>query len=303
MLNTNEVRIETCTFCNYECVFCPHSTTFKRKQEIMSLDKFCFIVDKIKEELPNITDITISGFGEAFIDDTILDKIQYARLSGFKVHTLSNGYYLNKSKVKFLNDIGVEDIRISLHSIEYDAYKKLTKASYHHFSEVLVNIDYIIKKTDIPLILTFEIIPHINDDQIDKIKDLYGNHATIEMWKPHNWANAFKYRKKKITKTTCGRPWNSPYQIQVDGTVNMCCFDYNGILLLGNFLTQTMEEIFTGRLYLDLKMHHENDMLDNSKYLCKNCDQRQSQEDIIIYNNKFNKTDRINRTSTNYEKI
>jgi len=303
MLNTNEVRIETCTKCIYSCIFCPHSTTFNRKMETMSLDTFCFIVNKIKKELPNITSITISGFGEAFLDDTILEKIKYTRESGYKVYIVSNGYLLTKSKVDFLNDIGVENIRISLQSIEYEAYKMLTGASLHHFSDVIVNIQYIIDKTDIPLILTFEIVPGINDNQIYKIREYYDDKATIEIWKPHNWVSTYRYRKGTITRKTCGRPWNSPYQIQVDGTLNMCCFDYNGELLLGNFLNQTMEEIFNGDVFLDLKKHHENDTLDQTNYICKNCDQRKSQDDIIIYNNKFTRENRLDRTSTNYAKI
>jgi len=303
MLNTNEVRIETCTKCFYSCIFCPHSNKFIRKKEEMKLERFIFIVNKIKKELPSITDITISGFGEAFLDWTIIDKIKYARSLGYKIHILSNGYYLSYPKVNELIDIGIEDIRISLHAIDYETYHKITKAPLYQFNSVMWNIDYIIEKTDLNLILTFDIVPGINDNQIEQIKNRYDKVATIEIWKPHNWGNTYKFRKGKTVKPTCGRPWNSPYQIQVDGTVNMCCFDYNGKLLLGDFLNQTMQEIFTGELYLDLKKHHENGTLDQTDYICKNCDQRKDQSDIVIYNNKFKREDRINRTSTNYKKV
>jgi len=305
MLNTNEVRIETNTECMYACVFCPHSTKFIRKQEQMSIDTFKFIIDKIKKELPNITDITISGFGEAFhvSDWTILDKIRYGKDSGYKVHTLSNGYYLSYPKVDELIEIGVEDIRISLHSIEYESYRKITKAPLYQFNNVMWNIKYIIEETDMNLILTFDIIPGINDNEIEQIKNRYDKVATIEIWKPHNWVDTYNFRKGEIIKNTCGRPWNSPYQIQVDGTVNMCCFDYNGKLLLGDFLNQTMKEIFNDNVFLDLKKHHKNGTLEQTNYICKNCDQRKDQTDIIIYNNKFKKNDRLNRTSTNYAKI
>lgn len=303
MLKTNEVRIETCTKCNYSCVFCPHSTTFKRKQEVMSYDTFCFIIDKIKKELPEITEVTISGFGEAFLDDTIIEKIRYAKKEGYKIHVLSNGYYLNRRMLFKLNEIGIEEIRISLHSVHADTYRKLTKAPHQHFTQVICNIEHIIYLTDIPLVLTFDIVPGINDTEISHIKHAYDKHATLEIWKPHNWVSTYKYRKGNIIKPTCGRPWNSPYQIQVDGTVNMCCFDYNGVLLLGDFLTQTMEEIFTGDAYLNLKKHHEEGTLDQSDYICADCDQRKSQEGIVLYNNKFEANDRLNRTSTNYAKV
>jgi MoaA/NifB/PqqE/SkfB family radical SAM enzyme len=303
MLNTNEVRIETCTLCNYACIFCPHSTKFKRKKEVMSLDTFRFIVDKIKDELPDITDLTISGFGEAFLDKTILEKIKYARDLDYKVHVLTNGSLLTSYKIDFLHDVGIEDIRISLHSINVESYRKLTKPPIYRFQVVMSNIQHILQLTSIPLILTFETIPGINDNEIEEIKEVFSKHATIELWKPHNWVSTYKYRIGEAVKNTCGRPLNSPYQIQVDGTVNMCCFDYNGELLLGNFLNQTMKEIFNGDVYIDLRKNHLNGTLDQTDYICKNCDQRKSQEGIVIYNNKFKEAERLNRTSTNYEKI
>jgi radical SAM protein with 4Fe4S-binding SPASM domain len=200
-----------------------------------------------------------------------------------------------------INEYQVDDIRISLHAVEEKPYRKITKSK--DLKIVLDNIDNIINKTNLNLILTFDIVKGINEDQVEKAKDKYSNSVIIEAWKPHNWVNAFTYRKGDSVKSTCGRPWKSPYQIQVDGTVNMCCFDYNGKLLLGNFLNQTMKEIFNGQEYLNLKKHHENGTLDTSSYICKNCDQRKDQSDIIIYNNKFKSKDRLNRTSTTYKKI
>jgi len=302
VLNTNEVRIETCTKCMYSCIFCPRHK-LKRKKETMSLDTYCFIVDKIKKELPDITGITISGFGEAFLDDSICEKIEYTSGMGYQVYIVSNGYFLTKGTIDRLRNFNVENIRISLHSIEYKPYQKLTRAPLTYFYRVIQNIDYIIEKSDIPLILTFEIVPGINDNQIEQIKKRYDGKAVVEIWKPHNWISTYEHRKGPITRSTCGRPWNSPYQLQVDGTLNMCCFDYNGELLLGDFLKQTMEEILNGDAFLDLKKHHKNGTLDETDYLCKDCDQRKCQDDIIIYNNKFTAENRLDRTSTNYARI
>ena len=52
-----------------------------------------------------------------------------------------------------------------------------------------------------------------------------------------------------------------------------------------------------------LRNAHRAGVLDDSNYICKNCDQRKDQEGIVIYNNKFSAKDRINRTSTNYRKV
>ena len=70
---TNEARIETSTACNAGCVFCPWPTDdFTRKKRIMPLSEYKFYVDKLKEEMGDtINEITISGFGEAFVDNSL----------------------------------------------------------------------------------------------------------------------------------------------------------------------------------------------------------------------------------------
>jgi radical SAM protein with 4Fe4S-binding SPASM domain len=93
-------------------------------------------------------------------------------------------------------------------------------------------------------------------------------------------------------------------QIQVDGTVNMCCFDFEGKLLLGDLKTQSLEEIFSSTEYIKIKEMHETGALQFSNLICANCDQiRDCGKDIVIYNNKFSKEERIGKTSTNYRSV
>lgn len=304
MLDTNEARIEISTMCNYSCIFCPHKTLFSRPKKIMSTETFIILVDKLKKELPHITDITLSGMGEIFLDYDILKKIEYCKKLGYKIHILTNGSLLNKIIIESLNKLKVDDIRISLHSMNFDHYSKITSSYLDIYERVIDNIDYIVDNTTIPLILTFAIIDEINPIDLEAVKKKYNsNDITIEVWKVHNWADGFDYREGEAEKSTCGRPTSGPYQIQIDGTVIMCCFDFNGIMVLGDFLTQTMEEIFSGDLYNEIKDSHINNTISKTDFICKKCDQLKDKTDILIYNNKFENTDRVNRTSTSYEKL
>jgi len=305
MLNTNEARIETSTLCNYSCVFCPHKTTFNRSKEIMSYERLTFLVDKINKELPDITDITLGGMGDVFTDPNIIDKLKYCKDYGYTVHVLTNGSLLNTDLIDQMVDIGINDLRISLHSLKYESYNKITGASEIQFKNVLDILEYINENTKIPLIVSFAIVDGINNPDIESVKKYFKKYddITIEIWKAHNWANGFEYRSGQAIYKTCGRPLNGPYQIQIDGSVVMCCFDYNNQLKLGNFLTQTMKEIFSGYLYTQLKRYHENGTLYKTSYICKDCDQRKSKEGIVIFNNKFKSEDRLKRTSTNYAKF
>ena len=296
---TNEVRIETSTKCNLSCVFCPHSTQFKRKKEIMSYNMFCTILDKIKLEKSTIDTVTISGFGEAFLDNTILDKIEYARSKGYKVLVLTNGTLLTPFIINSLESLGIESLRISLHTTNQYNYKKITKSNL--CNKVVSSIDNIID-SNLKLIISCEIID-INKNDINDIVEKYKEKVyLIEMWKPHNWVTAYNYRNKTPLVKTCGRPFNGPIQIQIDGTINMCCFDFNGELLLGNFLKNSLQYIFNDKPFKEIEsFHHGNSII--SSLICKNCDQRSNSSENIVYNSKFSKTERIHLTSTNYKEI
>jgi len=304
MTTSNEVRIENCTICNYSCKFCPHPTaSFTRKKEIMSNDLFKFLLTKVKYEAPQITDCTISGFGEPFLDKGIMDKIAFASSLGYNIHIVTNGVYIFKNTLKEMADNDrIKDIRYSLHTTNSEHYEEITSGKIIEWASVMTNIKHSIK-LGINTIITADIIEENKDDVDALIKYWEGKPVTIEVWKPHNWVDWGNYRKVESTKLTCGRPFNGPLQVQVDGTVNMCCFDYNGKLEIGDLKTQSLNEIFNSDEYKFISDLHSGKEFDWTNLMCKSCDQRKDNSGIVIYNNKFTEEERLGRTSTNYRSV
>jgi len=128
----------------------------------------------------------------------------------------------------------------------------------------------------------------------------------VEVWKPHNWIDAKEYRAlDKKRQATCGRPFNGPIQVQVDGTVNVCCFDYNGEMIIGDLQTQNFDEIFNGEEIKKIQEYHKVGEADRL-YLCAKCDQRNSNESKVenmLYNSKYDIHNRIGKTSTEYDEL
>jgi radical SAM protein with 4Fe4S-binding SPASM domain len=304
MTDTNEVRIETCTYCNYKCKFCPHSTKdFKRERTLMGPIMFETILKKIKVQAPQITDCTVSGFGEPMLDRKIMEKIRIARNMEYNVHVLTNGSVISKDEIIEMTELGVASLRFSLHSVVENDYKKIVGTDYANLTNVLEIINFaILNKCEMNIIITADVVEENKNVEllIDKFK---GKDVLIEVWKPHNWVNWANYRNGPIIKKTCGRPFKGPLQIQVDGTVNMCCFDFNGELLIGDFKNQTLEEIFNSNEYLTIKKHHEDGTILESNLICKDCDQLKDTGSILIYSNKFKEEDRVGKTSTNYRSV
>lgn len=304
---SNEIRFETTTKCNYNCIICTRDK-FQRKIETMSLERFKNLFDKIGAETSQYNTVTFSGFGEPLLDKTLNDKIKYARSKGFEVLILSNASLLTVKRFKELEDLGVKSIRISFYGLSPEVYSLVHGISdlnrFNKVKETIVEIARMRKKTEI--ILTYNDVEGINSSETNSWIEFWKDHADlIEVWRPHNWVDGRNYRivqNKKLR--TCGRPWNTPLQIQVDGTVNMCCFDFNGKLLLGDLNKQTLMEIFSSDNFNKILHCHETGDFVDSNLICENCDQRNRiKSDVMIYNSKYQIGDRVGKVSTTYSNL
>jgi hypothetical protein len=90
----------------------------------------------------------------------------------------------------------------------------------------------------------------------------------------------------------------------VDGTVNMCCFDFDGKLLLGDLKKQTLEETFGSLAFKKILRHHTSGDYKGSGLICENCDQRNMEKtESMIYNSKYDIQERVKKVSTTYADI
>ncbi len=302
--STNEVRIENCTLCNYHCLMCPRES-FKRKKEYMNLDLFKLIIKKILKSPLKIDLITLSGFGEFSLDPTWKEKINIIKEHFKNIHIVTNLSNLSINNINFLLD-NITTLRVSLYGIDQKTYQKI------HNSPKLIKLKDIEEKINYfndnkekhqTLILNYIEIEE-NKHQTQKwIKKWKHKVDLIEVWKPHNWTDGKKYRKIKEKNITCGRPFNSPIQIQVDGTINICCFDYNGVLTIGDLKNNSIKQIYNDNLMKKIQYYHTSNLTDKIN-LCKKCDQRSiEKKENVIYNSKFSARNRVILTSTNYNEL
>ena len=304
---SNEIRFETTTKCNYNCIICPRDK-LTRKVETMPLQRFKDLFDKILTETSQYDTVTFSGFGEPLLDSTLDEKIKHVRSHGFDVLILSNASLLTVARFKTLEELGVKSIRISIYGMSPAVYSGVHGVSnpklFSKLMENLVEMASIREKTEI--LLTYNIVEGVNSSETDSWIEFWKDRVDlVEVWRPHNWVDGRDYRIVQQEKLkTCGRPWATPLQIQVDGTVNMCCFDFNGQLLLGDLKTQTLEEIFSSEAFMKILHCHETGNFTSSNLICENCDQRNKvKSDVMIYNSKFDISERVGKVSTTYRDL
>lgn len=305
----NDMRFENTTRCNYKCIICPRDK-LTRKIETMGFELFKKLFDRIIRETTQYDTLTFPGMGEPLLDKTLNKKINYAKRkkSGLLLLILTNGFLLTPRRFRELEDLGVTSIRVSFYGSDSESYSKVHGINNKGvFNKVLGNLVEISRiKTSTKLLLTFNVVGSSNEYCVEEWIRFWKDKADLlEVWRPHNWVDGVNYREiQKVKLKTCGRPFKGPLQIQVDGTVNMCCFDFDGKLTLGDLKTQPLRDIFSSALYKKIVSCHTIGNFKGSGLICEYCDQRNRyRSDIMIYNSKFDVGERIKMTSTTYRKV
>ncbi len=301
---SNEIRFEVTTRCNYNCIICPRER-LTRKKQTMSFELFKMLFDKINQETNQYNIITFPGMGEPLLDKTLNKKIKYAKNRNYHVLILTNASLLSVERFRELEELGVDSIRVSFYGNTPQSYASVhgikDKTLFKKNRDSLTAICKIKKHTRI--LLTYNTVQNNNDSDVNSWIAYWQDRADLlEVWRPHNWVNGKTYRSVQQSKLkTCGRPFKTPLQIQVDGTVNMCCFDFDGKLLLGDLKKQSLKEIFESPMFKKIEQRHRTGDFENSGLICENCDQRNADKsDVMVYNSKFDIEERVKKVSTTY---
>lgn len=304
---TNELRFEVATVCNYNCIICSRDK-FRRKRQIMETEKFRYYLEKILDETEQFQHLVFPGFGEPTLDRELIKKAVIAKNKGLNLFLLTNGSRISVELFKELEEIGFESVRFSFYGNSLEVYNKmhgLNGSSY--FEKVKRELTEICKiKRRTKIIMTYNVVKKVNDQEMQEwIKYWEPLADLLEVWSPHNWVYGRNYRSvQPEKKKTCGRPFHTPIQIQVDGTINMCCFDFNGDLILGDLNKQSLSEIFESEMFRKILKCHQSGNFEGSNLICDNCDQRnEDKSDVLIYDSEFDIKDRIKRVSTTYSSL
>ena len=129
--SVRHVEIEVFSYCNRRCWFCPNSHVDRiSTNQYMDRDLYSSILDQLSAISYDDT-ISYSRYNEPLADRIILDRIKEARekLPHAKLHTNTNGDYLNRSYLTEIFDSGLDSIGIQLYLKNEELYNH-TKTKY-----------------------------------------------------------------------------------------------------------------------------------------------------------------------------
>lgn len=298
-LKNPEVRIETTTHCNANCTICPRDK-FTRIKTTMPYSHFRKLVKQAVDLDAKL--ISLFGYGEPLMDGGLVDKIALCTLNGLDTFITTNGSMLSESRAHSLLSAGLKKIRFSVHGME-ENYEKVHRGLkwrkvFGNISKfcAINEVDYLGRcRTAVSVIPMHNECPYL-------FRYLWENKVDeLEIWRPHNWGDSKDYRVQNEKKRTCGRPFNGPIQINADGTMMVCCFDYNGVLTVGDTYKNTIEEILKGEPFNKIRWLHENDL--HRGTLCEHCDQRNIEEQSPLLYSNVDPSCSVGRTSSTKFKL
>jgi MoaA/NifB/PqqE/SkfB family radical SAM enzyme len=231
--------------------------------------------------------ISLFGHGEPLLDKEIADKIQYCFAAGFDTFITTNGSLLDHETSYNILEAGLSHIRFSAHGIG-DDYNNVHKGlNWDRFVENFKTFSHTLKLMESRCKISVSVIPMNGENINDIVKTWKPNCDYLEIWKPHNWTDGRNYRFLKVTqrKKTCGRPDSGPVQIQADGKVIVCCFDYDGKMVVGDTYKNTIEEILQCDAFDEIRRKHERG--DHRGLICEACDQLNIEEESpLLYSSR-----------------
>jgi MoaA/NifB/PqqE/SkfB family radical SAM enzyme len=287
-----EVRYEVTDHCNASCIMCPREEhEHGREHGIMDQSKYEKSIDEVVEL--GAKKVVLTGFGEPMLDKKLELKIAYAKSKGLSTYIITNGSVLNSTRAQKILEAGLDEMRVSFYGMGKDTYNTVMQGlDYDKTRDGLIEFLDLRDRLGSPtkVQLSYLTMPENAKDE-QAFREFWEPKVdAIEIWRPHNFGDGRDYRNREenvAVKTSCGRPESGPLQIQWNGEVIPCCYDYNNKIVLGNAFDQPVLEVLNGFKYRLLRYAHELKRFNIFPY-CDQCDQLLPHADALVYTNRHN---------------
>jgi radical SAM protein with 4Fe4S-binding SPASM domain len=257
------VDIGTTNLCNAACIMCPHSRL--KKIGTMNMKLYKKIIDNCYKL--GIKMITLSFFGEPFLDKTIIEKIKYAKSKRMNVGFYSNASLLNEKLAKEIIEAKLDGITISFDGYSKETYEKIRKNLKFEITKKnvlgLIKIRNKLDKKNPRINLVLVELEENKKEIGNFYKEWKEKVDSINIINMRNWANDIQkegtkesfHFNRKIKRKPCALIWMKMV-VDWNGDVVLCCDDWNHSTILGNLKKQSIEEIWKGEKLRKIREAH-----------------------------------------------
>lgn len=158
-----KLRISVTDRCNFKCVYCmPEHPEWVKKQDLLSFEELYQFGHFMVQQ--GIEHIRITGGEPLMRQDVVhfIEQLQQLKKIGLKrISMTTNAHYLKKY-AEALKNAGLDDLNISLDSLDAEQFKQLTQKE---LAPVLAGISAA-QEVGLPIKINTVLMKGINDDQI-----------------------------------------------------------------------------------------------------------------------------------------
>ncbi len=291
------IGIETTNRCNLKCDFCGYRFATREKGFIPQT-LFNKVIDQTTKM--SVRRLTLHTVGEPLLHPNIVDLVSTAKGNGVWVGFSTNGLLLTRELSRRLIEVGLDGISFSTDAATDDVYRQLRRGG--NFDKLVGNIrmfrgmrehygkqgfdPYKLHRTiKKPLIAITCIYTNKLKNQLpeylrlfyplaDSFKfmslDVQGGYSQIDhLYTPETKYDEFLKGGSKFFRIPCSLLWSSLFVLW-NGDVSMCCFDFDGKMVVGNVNKNSLHQIWhSERANYYRMLHLENRM--EALEMCRSC--------------------------------
>ena len=289
-------NIETTNYCNMKCVMCPRTQFMTRKNIWIDDKLFDQMTDKVKvhnqtslenfwswlensykQSVDEVSEngfyfsvvsrcLVLHGFGEPFLDKKLIQRINTCKEKNIPTYFSCTPATMTVEKAEKVMKAGLDVLKFSLDAMDERKIQKIRgkKANFAESIDKILKIIKFKKENNLKTLL----VPCMIDLATEET-DIEMHKEFLEFWKDKD---VFAYIKSQdnrwlhendkdlksrshYSKQYCEYPWLS-LTIMADGNVVPCTQISNNELVLGNVKENTLEEIWNGEKYKELRKMH-----------------------------------------------
>lgn len=253
------LNIESTNLCNLQCFFCPREESSKGIGS-MGYDLFCKVIDECAEKGP-LKLINLHKDGEPLAHPRIYDMVRYIADKGAaeEFGFTSNGILLDERREARLLEAGINKISFSIDATSEDSYER--SKGRRKYGVVVENVRRFLKNkpANVNVAVKFICMQENAGEENEFVSMWEDSGAELILNEYHDWSGSVRDSSLQgilpISENACENPFYS-LAVNWDGTVSICCVDWDSQGLVGNVREQSLEDIWKGEQLRRIRALH-----------------------------------------------
>lgn len=242
------IEFTTAIGCRLDCTYCPQNLFIKRYHELFGNDNTMLKFNDFKKILEKLQDggsVSFSGMVEPFSNPNCAKMIKYASDNGYKVSLFTTLVGMTMEDIDLISDVKFSSLTLHIPDAEQNSHFDINRG-YFKILEAFID------KIPVDYYSCHGTVHPDVEGYIDKNKYVaskMANRAGNLQRDDVPFVDKKSEKKLVCRAGTVLKSYGYTPVILPNGAIILCCMDYGLRHVLGNAITQSVEEIFGGEVF------------------------------------------------------